>query len=304
MQYFRDSSSSTSVNKSSASNSSSNFVHHRSPFQGSQQHLPTRPDTPVFDQPTTHLEIPELLQDAEQSLSNEDYLVNDPTPAETATKKKILLTRSISLALVIGLLATIYVLWRPASTTTTDTASTDTTYATAETSNTTQTSLQNSKSSSTSSGQTTGIQAYIVGEIHHPGVYTLDTNARVYQLVQAAGGPLADANLAALNLAARLSDGQEVYVARLGETPPANIGANSNSSSNASTDSTTTASGTTVNINTAAAKDLQQTLHISSSNAQKIVDYRLQHGPYTSITTLAQILSSTVYKKVKDHVTL
>jgi competence protein ComEA len=302
MQHFQDSSSSTSSNKSPASDSSR--VQYRPPFQRSQLHPPAIPDTLVFDQPTAQLEVPELQHSTESAVPGEDSTLTNAIPAEAVTRKKQLLTRSISLVLVIGLLATIYFLWRPDSSIATDTANTDPTYTTTDANPSPKTSTQSNDSSGASTGQTTSIQAYIVGEIHHPGVYTLDANARVYQLLQAAGGPLADANLAALNLAARLSDGQEIYVARIGETPPANIGGGSDSSSNTSTASTTTTAGTQVNINTATAKDLQQTLHISSSNAQKIVDYRLQHGPYSSITTLAQILSSTVYKKVKDHVTL
>lgn len=302
MQHFQDSSSSASSNKSPASDSSR--IQYRPPFQRSQPHPPAIPDTLVFDQPTAQLEVPELQHSAESAVPGEDSALTDAIPAKAVTRKKQLLTRSISLVLVIGLLVTIYFLWRPDSSIATDTANTDPTYATTDANPSTKTSTQSNDSSGASTRQTASIQAYIVGEIHHPGVYTLDANARVYQLLQAAGGPLADANLAALNLAARLSDGQEIYVARIGETPPANIGGGSDSSSNTSTASTTTTSGTQVNINTATAKDLQQTLHISSSNAQKIVDYRLQHGPYSSITTLAQILSSTIYKKVKDHVTL
>ncbi len=56
-------------------------------------------------------------------------------------------------------------------------------------------------------------ECQIVGAVRHPGVYTLPASARVYQLLQAAGGPLPNADLVALNMAAKLSDGQEVYVA-------------------------------------------------------------------------------------------
>ena len=51
-------------------------------------------------------------------------------------------------------------------------------------------------------------------------MYILPTGARVYLLVQDAGGPLPNADLVALNLAAPLSDGEEVYVTRIGEKPP------------------------------------------------------------------------------------
>ncbi len=75
--------------------------------------------------------------------------------------------------------------------------------------------------SSTSSGS---IRVYIVGAVKNPGVYTLDINARVYDLLQAAGGPQAKADLVALNLAAKLTDGEEVYVTLVGEVPPTYMG--------------------------------------------------------------------------------
>src|SRR5579863_7529245 len=79
--------------------------------------------------------------------------------------------------------------------------------------------------SSSSSGSSGGdIQVYIVGAVKHPGVYPLPSDARVYQLLQAAGGPLPKANLVAINLAAKLTDGEEVYVTVMGEIPPTYMG--------------------------------------------------------------------------------
>lgn len=77
-----------------------------------------------------------------------------------------------------------------------------------------------SDSSSTSTTNSGDIQVYVVGAIKHPGVYTLPADARIFQLLQAAGGTLSNANLVALNLAAKLSDGEEVYVLAIGEVPP------------------------------------------------------------------------------------
>jgi competence protein ComEA len=145
------------------------------------------------------------------------------------------------------------------------------------------------------------IQVYIVGAVKKPGVYTLEANARIYTLLQAAGGPLPTANLVALNLAARLSDGQEIYVARVGETAP--VSTSINTSTNTAT--STNATGTTaaqININTASATDMRTTLHISSTTAQAIITYRLQHGSFTNVQELLQVVSQAIYKKIKDQV--
>lgn len=138
------------------------------------------------------------------------------------------------------------------------------------------------------------IQVYIIGAVQHPGVYTLENNARIYQLLQAAGGALANANLGVINLAARLNDGQEIYLPHVGETPIASMSGAISSDNQA----------TRVNINTASATQLRQSLSLSSKSAQEIVDYRLQHGPFSSVDALAQAVSKTIYDKIKDKVTV
>ncbi|RAQ95628.1 hypothetical protein A4R35_08790 [Thermogemmatispora tikiterensis] len=149
------------------------------------------------------------------------------------------------------------------------------------------------------------IEVYIVGAVRHPGVYTLPAGARVYQLLQAAGGPLPEANLVALNLAAVLHDGEEIYVTRVGEAPPpiavngsAQEGAGSVSSSPAAS------SSALVNINTAGVDELRQQLHVSATTAQNIVNYRLQHGPYTAVDQLLQVVSRSIYDRIKNLVTV
>ena len=140
---------------------------------------------------------------------------------------------------------------------------------------------------------------YIVGAVKHPGVYTLPVDARVYQLLRMAGGPLPNANLVALNMAARLNDGQEVYVPVIGETPPTSSGGVPGPGT-----SSPTGSGQLVNINTATVDEMHQTLHISARTAQKIIDYRTQHGNYTSVDQLLQVVSKATYSKIKDQVTV
>lgn len=155
-------------------------------------------------------------------------------------------------------------------------------------------------SASTDTAGSTTIQVYVVGAVKNPGIYTLDANARVYQLLKAAGGPLPEANLVALNLAAKLSDGQEVYVIKIGETPPTYQGGVPGISSQAG--------GNTIdnltNINTASNEELRATLHVSSTTAQHIIDYRTNHGLYTSVDELLQVVSKAIYDKIKDEVTI
>ncbi len=170
----------------------------------------------------------------------------------------------------------------------------------------------NSKTAITSTDTAGTIQVYVAGAVKHPGVYTLDANARVYQLLKAAGGPMPNANLVALNLAAKLNDGQEVYVISLGETPPTSTGGVPNTGSGSvsgtgsgsSLGTGTNATGQLVNINTASADELKQSLHVSATTAQNILNYRVQHGNFTSIDQLLQVVSKTIYNKIKGMVTV
>lgn len=154
----------------------------------------------------------------------------------------------------------------------------------------------------TGSGNVDTIQVYVIGAVKHPGVYTLPADARIYQLLQAAGGTLGSANLALVNMAAKLSDGQEVYVVSVGETPPPSI--STGASASTPTSSGQTSSGSLVNINTASLPEMTQSLHISSTTANHIISYRQLHGNYSSIDQLLQVISATTYKKIKDKITV
>lgn len=157
------------------------------------------------------------------------------------------------------------------------------------------------QNSGTATATATGgaLHIYVTGSVKHPGVYTLPAGARVYQLLQAAGGALPQADLVSLNLAAPLTDGQEVYVLAVGESPPTYQGGvpGPNSSATATT-------GQIININSASIDEMRQALHVSSATAQKIIDYRTQHGPFTSIDQLLQVVSRSIYDKIKNSVTI
>ncbi len=138
-------------------------------------------------------------------------------------------------------------------------------------------------------GTPNSIQAYIVGAVKHPGVYSLQEGDRVYKLLEAAGGQTEGADLARVNLAAHVTDGEEVYVPRVGEPFPA--GLNNGGPGK-------------ININIASAQDLRILLNISTSNAEKIVAYRHVHGPYTSIEQLLNVIDPATYHRIKNFITV
>ncbi|HLX55777.1 MAG TPA: ComEA family DNA-binding protein [Ktedonobacteraceae bacterium] len=239
---------------------------------------------PIFQQGTQPQPI--VASDNTPLTENHQPLI----PASPSLKKR--LTRIVAVVITLLLAGAIFFIWFAAPTSTSPPPGI---------------SQQSFGSTSQSTAISTGgyLHVYVIGAIRHPGIYALPPGARVYQLLQAAGGALPQANLVLLNLAAPLTDGQEVYVLAVGEIPPTYQGGVSAPSSNSTaTTGTGTGTGQLININTASVDAMRQALHISSVTAQKIIDYRTQHGSYTSIDQLLQVVSRSIYDKIKNDVTV
>ena len=258
-------------------------------YQVSQQQ--TMPTPVVFvPLPSTPTPMPPFLP-----ISSIPPLAPDASlllPVTVKPERTGKLKRLIPLVIALALLVAIVVIW----------FSPPYTAASSPGASITQPSGSSSTQTSTpTSGGT--IRVYIVGAVKHPGVYTLAADARVYDLVQAAGGPQGKADLVTLNMAAKLTDGEEVYVTLVGEIPPTYLGGVPGPGGGSGTP-TGTNSGQLVNINTATADEMRQSLHVSSTTAQNIVNYRVQHGPYTSVDQLLQVVSKSIYDKIKSQVTV
>lgn len=121
----------------------------------------------------------------------------------------------------------------------------------------------------------------VAGEVHRPGVYRLRAGKRVDDAVQRAGGATARADLAAVNLAAKVEDGRQVIV-------PARGAAGSTASPGAGTGAGG-GGAATLNLNTATLEQLDQLDGVGPATAQKIVAYRQQHGGFRSVSELDQV---------------
>lgn len=135
----------------------------------------------------------------------------------------------------------------------------------------------------------------VVGRVHHPGLVTLEPGARVADAVAAAGGLLPGADPASLNLAALVTDGQQIAVGVPGA--PSDAGGQSASSSGG---------GGPVNLNSATAADLDALPGIGPVLAQRIVDYRLQQGPFTSVDQLDDVpgIGPALFAQLRKRVTV
>lgn len=131
------------------------------------------------------------------------------------------------------------------------------------------------------------IAVHVAGNVLYPGVFNLPVDSRVVDAVRLAGGATAIADLNAINLANRLTDGQQVYVPAFGEKVPSSIsngGSTGDSASNA-----TSPVEYPININTADVALLDELPGVGPATAQAIVTYRDQHGPYASISGLEDV---------------
>jgi competence protein ComEA len=118
----------------------------------------------------------------------------------------------------------------------------------------------------------------VVGAVRRPGLYRLDDGARVADAVARAGGATRKADLALINLAAPLADGEQVVVPRRSAGATAPTGAGS-AAAGAPT------SGP-VHLNTATLEQLDSLPGIGPVTAQKILDYRTKHGAFSSVDEL------------------
>jgi competence protein ComEA len=257
------------------------------------QAIPTTP-YPIVDQTMPTISYPML----DQEMPIMPDIEPDQGMAIDAHAKKIRIVRLVAIAVVLISALAFYLIWRPTS------SASPLPVITPQ--NASRTSSNNGATTDAAVKSSGSLEIYILGAVRRPGVYTLPADARVYQLLLAAGGPLPNADLVALNLAAKLNDGQEVYVTAIGESPPSGLStSNSGSSSTANSSSTTSAQGQNlVNINTATAQEMETQLHISSKTAQAIINYRQQHGPFTSVSQLTQVVSNSIYDKIKNEVTV
>lgn len=132
---------------------------------------------------------------------------------------------------------------------------------------------------------------YVAGAVVAPGVYRLGGDARVADALAAAGGAAPDADLAVLNLAAPVADGERVYVPRKGEVPldAAGLAGGFGGSGSGSGGAGTGARAGPLNLNTATVEQLEALPGIGPSTAQAIVAWRRQHGRFRKVDDLLNV---------------
>jgi competence protein ComEA len=121
---------------------------------------------------------------------------------------------------------------------------------------------------------TRDVVVHVAGDVQRPGVYRLPAGSRVTDAVRRAGGFSGGANQDAINLAARLTDGQQVVVpgpgtAAAGSAPGGQTGP--------------------ISLGSATVEQLDGVEGIGPVKAQKIIEFRDQHGGLSSINQLDEV---------------
>lgn len=126
------------------------------------------------------------------------------------------------------------------------------------------------------------VTVHVAGAVRRPGVYRLPAGARVNDALRRAGGPGGRADLAAVNLAAKLEDGRQVLVP---ERAPAAAAGGAGSAAPGGPGTT----AAPINLNTATLEQLDTLDGVGPGIAQRILDYREQNGGFSRVEELGEV---------------
>jgi competence protein ComEA len=135
----------------------------------------------------------------------------------------------------------------------------------------------------------------VAGAVRHPGVYRLTTNDRVDDAIERAGGPTRRADLSQLNRAAKLEDGRQILVP---------VRAKGGVAATAPAAPTGAAATAPIDLNTATLEQLDTLDGVGPSTAQKILDYREQHGGFKTVDELDEVsgIGEKRLANLREHV--
>ena len=159
-----------------------------------------------------------------------------------------------------------------------------------------------------------GIFVHIDGYINNPGVYEIKENDRIKILIDKAGGFKEGYSIKNINLAAKLSDGDKIYIPSVSEEKNSennnNININSSGKGqNVKADRNNVSimkNNSKININTANISELKQITGIGESTANKIIDYRENVGKFKKIEDIKEVkgIGDAKYESLKNKITI
>lgn len=140
---------------------------------------------------------------------------------------------------------------------------------------------------------------YVCGAVKNPGVYSIHADMRVFEAVEYAGGFAEDADVRWINQAEKVYDGQKLYIYTEEET------SRMKQTEILSEQQNTVATDGKVNINQASRELLMTLPGIGESRADAIIQYRNDHGFFSSIEDIQKVpgIKQAVFSSIKGHIT-
>lgn len=131
--------------------------------------------------------------------------------------------------------------------------------------------------------QESQITVYLYGEVKYPGLYNLDENSRLYELINLAGGFTSNAKIDNLNLARIITNNEMIIIEQI-----------QNQDNNL------------ININKATKEELMTLKGIGESKAKEIIAYRLEFGNFQKIEDLLKVkgINESLYNEIKNQITI
>lgn len=146
--------------------------------------------------------------------------------------------------------------------------------------------------------QTPSVYVHLVGEVLHPGMYVLESGARLIEAVIQAGGFTKKADETSVNLARVLTDGEQVLVLPRG--------AASNSALTGYNKPASAGLAPPISLNRGSQAELEQLPGVGPTLAQRIIDWRSANGGFKSISDLQNVagIGDKMFAAIESQVTL
>ncbi|WP_102400126.1 ComEA family DNA-binding protein [Haloimpatiens massiliensis] len=165
------------------------------------------------------------------------------------------------------------------------------------------------KSSFKTESSSSNIVVDIKGAVKKPGVYTLNKESRINELIKMAGGFNKNADLNRIHMSKKLKDEDLIYVYSLGEEEKQFMNSNGNNSRvnndvSVQNNQSLQDENEKVNLNTASEEELKTLPGVGDVTAKKIIDFREKNGGFSSIEDLMKIdrIGEKTFNKLRDKV--
>ncbi len=160
-----------------------------------------------------------------------------------------------------------------------------------------QSKQKNERGNSNNSNKSNNIGVYVTGEIVNPGVYYLNEGARLYQLIDIAGGLSDTADINKLNLAQSLKDSDKIEIPKKENKSEEEISNHNERDLDLDNNK--------VNINVATKEELMELSGIGASTADKIIKYR-EKNTFTYIEDIMDVpgIGESKFNNIKDSISV